>query len=186
MKHVKKLFAIIAGFVMPALSFASDSSAIITEVRTSQPYHAIVMEGDAKITLVQDEVPGLSLTGTEDQLLNMTTYLRNDTLYILQTNNYDVDGKRTEILINVDDLTSLDVQGNSLVEAYGYINTDILSIKVDKGAVVNLDVRALKIKSEVLGCGTVHLSGTAGSFLSDCEGCGLLDMHDLSVLDTKI
>ena len=74
----------------------------------------------------------------------------------------------------------------TLVEADGYINTDILSIKVDKGAVVSLDVRALKVKSEILGCGSVRLSGTVGTFLSDCEGCGMIDLAEMRVLDRAI
>ncbi|HRH67436.1 MAG TPA: DUF2807 domain-containing protein [Bacteroidia bacterium] len=185
MKHVKILLALLAGFLAPALSNAFAKPSRLTETRTSKAYHAIVMEGNAKITLVQDDAPGLSLTGTKDQLLNMTTFLKNDTLYIIQTNNYDVKGERTEILINVDNLTLLDIKGNSVVEAYGYIDTDILSIKVDNGAVVNLDVRALKVKSAVLGCGSIQLSGTAGSFLSDCQGCGSIDLHALRILDKE-
>ena len=186
MKQVKILFAIVAGFLFPALSNASDSSEKITEKRSSQPYHSIIVLGNAQIKLVQDEMPGLSLSGTKDQLMNMSTYLRNDTLYIIKTNNYDVNGKRTKISVNVDNLTLLDVKGNTLVEADGYINTDILSIKVDKGAVVSLDVRALKVKSEILGCGSVRLSGTVGTFLSDCEGCGMIDLAEMRVLDRAI
>ncbi|HNP48032.1 MAG TPA: DUF2807 domain-containing protein [Bacteroidia bacterium] len=182
MKQVKLILAVLTGFLVPVFSQASGATKKITETRTSEAYHSIVVEGNAKITLVQDETPGLTVTGTEDQIMNMTTYLKNDTLYILQTNNHDVKGERTEITINVDNLTLLDVRGNTSVEAHGFINTDILSIKVDKGAVVNLDVRALKVKSAVLGSGSVELRGTTGSSFSNCEGCGSLDLHNLSIL----
>lgn len=185
MKRFTIFLALAAIFAAPAVSSAASTTEVVTESRTSAPFHAIVVRGEAEIILVPEGSPGLLVEGTRTQLMDLTSFLKNDTLYILQTNPSPKKQARPRVTINIDNLTLLDVKGETTVVAYGNINSDILTIKVDEGADVNLDVRALKVKSSVLGCGTIHLSGTADIFLSDCVGCGMIDMHDLTVLDKK-
>ncbi|HNS11815.1 MAG TPA: DUF2807 domain-containing protein [Bacteroidia bacterium] len=122
-----------------------------SEVRSSDPYHNIAMVGDAELVLVPSDKFEISLEGSKDQIINMVTILKNDTLFIQQTNKKDRKNSRTRILVSVNGLKALHVKGNTDVTANGYINSDILTIKAEQGAVVNLDLKASKVKSKTLG-----------------------------------
>ena len=111
------------------------------------------MQGDAEIILVPSDKFDITLEGTSDQLMNMVTLLKDDTLFIVQTNNKDKKSQRTRIVLNLDQLVSLHVKGKTEVTAKGYINTNRLTIRAEDGAVVNLDVRATKEKTKTLGYG---------------------------------
>src|SRR5690349_3081171 len=85
---------------------SQNSDVMISEARTSQPYHHLHIKGEMNIKLVQNETPGLTVQGTSYQLGNTVTMLRNDTLFIFQTNVHKRDSK-TFLAINVNDLVSL-------------------------------------------------------------------------------
>lgn len=135
-------------------------SALISELRTSKPYHAIVMKGDAELILVPSDKFEITLEGTEAQIMNMVTLLKDDTLFITQTNNKDKKNQRTRVIVGIDELVALHVKGKTDVSANGYINTNILTIRAEEGAVVNLDVRALKVKAKSLGSSSINISGS--------------------------
>ncbi len=169
------------------LSFTNTLQAgakIVSEVRTSDPYHAIIVEGDAEIVLIPSGKFGITVEGTHDQLINMTTLLKNDTLFIVQTNNKDYNKQRTRLLINVDELTGLHIKGNTLVTASGLINTDILTIHAEDGAVVNLDVRALKVNSKTLGCSSINISGSTEVAFVNAGRRGSITINDLNCIVT--
>ncbi len=159
-------------------NFAKAESAIISELRTSNPYHAIVMNGDAELILVPSDKFEITLEGTEAQILNMVTLLKNDTLFIIQTNNKDKKNQRTKVMVNIDDLVALHVKGKTDVSANGYINTNILTIRAEEGAVVNLDVRALKVKAKTLGCSYINITGSPEIIWSGQSICSKTDAFD--------
>src|SRR5689334_6364844 len=69
------------------------SSDVITETRTSSPFHSIQVKGEFEIKLMQDQEPFLTVEGTEYQVGNTVTILRNDTLFITQPNRHKGDRK---------------------------------------------------------------------------------------------
>jgi hypothetical protein len=130
---------------------ASTGKDITSEVRTSAPFHSIDVLGDAELVLIPSDDYTITLEGTGDQLMNMVTLLKNDTLFIVQTNKKDKKDQRTKILVNVNDLSSLHVKGKTNVSANGYINTETMNIRAEEGAAVNLDLRASKSKTKLTG-----------------------------------
>lgn len=144
---------IVIGFAQSIFAEAE----LISETRSSNPYHAIVMQGNAELILMPSKNFEITLEGTKDQITNMVTLLKNDTLFVTQTNDKDKKNKRTKIIIHVDELLAIHVKGNTEVTANGYINTDKLTIRAEEGAVVNLDVRALNVKNKALGRSNFHL-----------------------------
>ncbi len=165
---MKKVILFSAAFVMlfSFAQYAKAETAKTSEVRTSKPYHSIVMKGDAELILVPSEKFDITLEGTEDQIMNMVTLLKDDTLFIVQMNNRDRKNQRTRIMVSVDELVALHVKGKTEVSASGYINTNILTIRAEEGAVVNLDIRALKVKAKTLGCSFIHITGSHEIFWS--------------------
>lgn len=165
-------------------ALAQSENVLATEERTSAPYHYIHIKGDMNIRIVQDEIPGVTLEGTNYQLENTVTLLRNDTLFVYQTNVRRSDNK-TRLLINVENVSMLEVDGNSKVDGSGLINSDYLTIRAYNGAQIKLDVRALKVDSKVTGCSTINISGITASVSENSDECGIIDSHLLDVMDQR-
>ena len=158
---------------------------VITESRTSAPYHHIQIKGEMKVKLLQDKMPGVTVEGTNYQTGNTVTMLRNDTLFIYQTNIRRTDAK-TIIKINVDDLASLEVTGRTTVNSNGLVNTDYLIIRAYAGAQIKLDVRAMEVDSRATGCGVIDVTGSTVNFSESIDECSIIDSHSLDVLDKQV
>ncbi|MEO8088063.1 MAG: DUF2807 domain-containing protein [Bacteroidota bacterium] len=184
MKNKMTMFIAVLVTLSMNLYAQSSNNAIVTETRTSNPFHYIHIKGQMNVKIVQHDVPGVAVEGTTYQLNNTITYLRNDTLFVFQNNVRKQDSK-TFVEIRVDDISFLEVSGNSKVDCTGLINTDFLTIRAYDGAQIKLDVRALKVDSKVTGCSFIDLSGIAASNASNIEGCGRIDTHLLQVLDER-
>jgi hypothetical protein len=129
---------------MTGTFFLNAKEIIESESRTSNPYHFIVIKGNFDVTLIQNETPGITVMGTNSQVKNTVTMLKDDTLYVYVINE-SKSTKRTEVKINVNELNSLAVDGKSKVEGIGLVNSNQISIKADGGAEINLNVSKDKI-----------------------------------------
>ena len=181
---MKNHILLIALPVALSMNVLAQSNTIITEPRTSAPYHHLHIKGEMNVKLLQNEVPGVSVEGTAYQTGNTVTMLRNDTLYVYQTNVRKTDNK-TFVTINVDELVSLDVNGKTRVNCSGLVNTDYLTIRAHGGAQIKLDVRALKVDSRATECGYIDLSGSSASSVESMDECSSIDSHSMDVIDRK-
>ncbi len=181
---MKNHILLIALPVALSMNVLAQSNTIITEPRTSAPYHHLHIKGEMNVKLIQNEVPGVTVEGTSYQTGNTITMLRNDTLFVYQTNIRKRD-RKTSVTINVDGLVSLEVSGKTRVNCSGLVNTDYLTIKAIEGAQIKLDVRALKVDSRAAACGFIDLSGSTVTKTESADECSIIDSHLLDVLDKR-
>ena len=175
--------AVLTALSMQVIAQDNDSF-LVTEARTSAPFSYISIQGGLNVKIVQDNLPGVTVRGTKFQVGNTVTWLRNDTLFVFQNNIRRQDG-RTSLTISVENISLIEVNGNTRVDCTGLINTDLLTVRALNGAQIKLDVRALKVDSKVTGCGTIDISGIAASNEENVEGCGVIDTHMLDVMDQR-
>lgn len=170
-----------------ALQMAANccNSSLVSESRTSKPYHFINITGEMNVKIIQEKIPGVLVEGSNFQLDNTVTVLRNDTLFVFEANKRKNDGK-VSLSINVENMTMLEVSGKSIVYCEGMINSDLISIKALNGARIKLDLHALNVKSNVSGCGFIDLSGMVGSISKQTDGCGSIDSNSLFIVDDII
>jgi hypothetical protein len=180
--NILPLIALSVVFAMNA--HAQNSNAVVTEPRTSKPYHHLQIKGEMNIKLVESDMPGLVVRGNPYQLGNTVTMLKNDTLFIYQANTRKTDSK-TFLSINVSELVSLEVSGKTRVNCTGLVNTDYLTIRAYSGAQIKLDVRALKVDSRAMGCGYIDLSGSTVSNAESIDECSVIDSRMMDVVDKK-
>ena len=154
------------------------------EVRVSQPYHFIHISGNFYVDLVQSAKPGVTVTATPFNIVNTVTMLRNDTLFVYQVNT-DASSRYTRVQIAIDNLVALEVAGRTRVNGKGLVNADYLTLKATDGAVIRLDVRALKIQSKATGCSFIGLSGTVASSVEMQEDCSHIDSKQLDVMEVS-
>jgi hypothetical protein len=175
------LIAMLVTFAMYVVA-QGNNNAVVTESRTSRPYHFIIITGEMNVKLIQDENPGVAVEGNKYQLDNTITIVKNDTLIVYQTNIRKKDSK-TFVAINADNLVLLSVNGKSKVDCAGLVHSDYLTIRANNGAIIKIDVRALSVKSEVSNCGFISLAGSAIENNENITGCGIIDSHLLDVVD---
>jgi hypothetical protein len=116
----------------------------ITEKRVSETYHFVKINGEMNVNLVQNNEPGVVVTGSAYQIANTITILRNDTLFVYQTNIRQGETK-PDIEINIQDITMLEVSGKSIVYCSGIENKDYIIVKAKDGAEIKMDVKAKKV-----------------------------------------
>jgi hypothetical protein len=180
-----KITILIVMLVAWAMNVTAQSSDVyFSETRTSKPYHFIHISGEMNVKIVQDETPGVTVEGTGYQIGNTITMLRNDTLFVYQTNTRSTDSK-TRIVINANDIVLLEVIGKTKVDCSGLVNTDYLTVRAKEGAQIKLDVRALKVDSRVTGCSFIMLTGSTVSNVEATDGCGVIDSHLLDLMERK-
>lgn len=172
------------------LTFSFSTSGAITkdqisETRTSHPYHAIVIKGELDVMLVPSKNWEITVEGTKDQVWNLVTLLKDDTLFVTELNRKSGQKTRTGVQISVNDLASIHVIGESKVSASAYINSDFLNIRAEAGAIVNLDVRALKVNSKVIGCSSITVSGSTDISIRDMGTCGIINHNELDALERR-
>jgi hypothetical protein len=144
----KKISLLIAMSVTLAMNVVAQSNndAILSESRTSKPFHNINIIGEMNVKIVQDETPSVSVDGNKYQLDNTITMLRSDTLFVYQTNIRQRD-RRTSVTINANGITRLEVSGKTKVDCLKMTNTDYLTVSAKDGAQIKLDVRSRKAQS---------------------------------------
>jgi hypothetical protein len=179
---MKTMFALLAAVVLQASAAFAGTRQPVTETLQSDPYHAIVIKGDLEVVLVPSDKFEVAVQGTAYQVKNVTVFRNNDTLYVTEVNKNGRHRSPARVEIRVKDLALLDVTGSTSVHASGYINTDILSIRANEGATVNLDVRALQVKTRVFGCGKIRLTGTSGDLTCQAGECRRMDLSGLDVV----
>jgi hypothetical protein len=180
-----KITIIIAMLFASAMIVSAQSNEVyFSEMRTSKPYHFIHIKGEMNVKIVQDETPGVVVEGTQYHLGNTVTILRNDTLFVYQTNTRSTDGK-TRLIIKANDVVLLEVIGKSKVDCSGLVNSDYITVRAKEGAQIKLDVRALKVDSKVTGCSFISISGNTVSMIESADECGFIDSHLLHVFDHR-
>jgi hypothetical protein len=182
-KMKKKLILLVALLtasieVLPQIPGTSS----VSEGRTSAPYHFIHISGNLFVDLVQAPDPGVTVTATPFNVANTITLLKNDTLFVYQLNT-DSRSRYTRVQIAIDNLVALEVSGHTRVNGKGLVNADYLTLKATDGAVIRLDVRALKIQSRATGCSYIGLSGTVACSVEMQEDCSHIDSRQLDVMD---
>ena len=184
MKIKLKMMVLAFTLITMQLAVKATGKNPVTDVRTSKPYHYLLITGTLDIKIEQGNEFGITVKGNQDQVYNTITWRRNDTLFVYQTNN--VKGEmRTKVIIRVDNLVLLEAKGDVKVDCSGYINSDMLTVRAYDGAKIKLDVRALKVESKATGSSHIDISGISVSSVEDVEDSATIDSQRLEVLDNK-
>lgn len=152
-----------------------NNNGLVSQSRSSKPYHYINIKGEMNVKIIQDKTPGVTVEGSKFQVDNTISMLRDDTLFVYQA-NIRKESKVT-VTINVDNISLIEVNGKTNVECDGFINTDFLTVRTFNGARIKLDVRALHVDTKATGCSSIDVSGLVGSIIESRDGCSVIDSH---------
>lgn len=180
----------------------------VTETRPVGAFSAVELSGPWHVVIDVQGKPGLSLTGRRDELDEIVTEMRGDTLLVHSRNHvgfnlhFNVGRHHDEPTVHITaaQLKSLRMNGSGDVEL-NRVQGDVLTIadsgsgdlaasgavrqlSVSNGGSGDLDLRdlaAADVKLDMNGSGDVHLAGLTNSLSAEVNGSGDLSADGLRV-----
>jgi hypothetical protein len=174
---VSKLFAEPG---LPAQTLHDDAD---TRTYKVQPFTKIYLEGGYKVILEQGSQPGLRIKTDEDNFEYIDVQSDAESLSLkIKKKHFDFD--ELVLYITFTNLEKLEIEGGIRLETKGYVDLKDFYMHVSGGAVIEMNLKANKLK--LIGEGGVkfEFDGIADELDATISGAGYLDAIDLKTKRT--
>ena len=174
---VSKLFA------APGIPVQESRNDTDTRTYKVQPFTKIYLEGGYKVILEQGAQPGLRIKTDEDNFEYIDVQSDAESLSLkIKKKHFDFD--ELVLYITFKDLEKLEIEGGIRLETKGYVDLKDFYMHVSGGAVIEMNLKANKLK--VIGEGGVkfEFDGIADELDATISGAGYLDAIDLKTKRT--
>jgi hypothetical protein len=152
-----------------------------------QPFTKVYLEGSFKVILEQGNQVGLRIKTDEDNFkyIDVVTDAQSLTLKITKK-HFDFD--ELILYITFKELTDLEIEGGICIETKGYINLKDFKLKVQGGAVVEMNLKVQKFHLSGEGGVKMQFDGIADELIATLSGAGYLNSLELKTrnVDVKI
>jgi hypothetical protein len=161
----------------------------VTEDRAVGPVEEVALSGVGNLTLVQGDVPGLSVTADDNILPLLETETSGRKLIIRTKTGFSLRPKSPiNYTLTVPRLEKASISGSGNIKAEKWTGGD-LSVRVSGAG--NIALRGLTCKAlslNISGSGNATLGGTAESVTTQISGSGDIDAAGLQVktADVKV
>ncbi len=140
-------------------------SAEVSEVRDVSEFSRIVIESSADVNLKVGETQRVEVFAEDDEIGDVLTRVRNDTLYIT------IDSKRrrhhgANLEISLKTLEGIEIDGSG----------DVVATNVDSN----------QLEIEIDGSGDVDLDGSCGTLTIDVSGSGDINSRNLKCANASV
>ncbi len=162
-----------------AFSFSSnESNEMQTDVFNPGEFYGLISNANANIIIEQGNKHAIKIVGTHRQIENIHIRVVDGALLIDGN-----EGSPVTIYLTAEDLSLIEVNGNSKVLVNGIVNSDILLLKADDNGSIKADIRALKVGLIVRGKGRLIVSGTCGDCFTRISEYGNIITNHLDALN---
>lgn len=158
--------------------FEKGNGNIISEKREVGDFSSIRVGGSFDVLLEHGKDNRLMIIADENLQPFIMTEVRGNTLEIMQERKL-ISKEKLRIVIVYDDLASIRVTGAASIHNEGYIQQEMLDLRVDGAAIVDLKIRTDRLKVVLSGAGVIKLSGDTGSQDLNLTGAGGLKAFNL-------
>jgi hypothetical protein len=155
----------------------------ISQERGIPPFTSVSFSGEGNVNIIQDGTTKLKLTGDDNILDNVETYVQDDVLYIRPKKCYS---GSIDAYVNMGAVSSISLKGSGNIVGGTKITSDDLAIEISGSGKIMAGLEAKKLKVTVSGSGESTLIGTADDFTYDVSGSGRLSAYKLDVKRGKI
>ncbi len=162
-----------------AFSFSSnESNEMQTDVFNPGEFYGLISNANANIIIEQGNKHAIKIVGTHRQIENIHIRVVDGAL-LIDSN----EGSPVTIYLTAEDLSLIEVNGNSKVLVNGIVNSDILLLKAGDNGSIKADIRALKVGLIVRGKGRLIVSGTCGDCFTRISEYGNINTNHLDALN---
>ncbi len=176
-KYIICLF-IIYTFSMPEALSETQWDDDIERTYEVSDFNRIYIEGGFKVILEESDTPGLRIKADEETFehIDVESTRFSSQLKIVKK-HFDLEG--VILYISFVELDEIHIEGGVKLETKGYLDLDNLSIYVEGGAIIEMEIKANEIHLNGEGGVYFDLKGIANSLNAKISGAGHLDAEKL-------
>ena len=175
---MKKLFL----FLAPLFLIYTQPTWAQKETRQVSSFSRISMGISADLYIRQGDRTTVTLQGDEDDLENITTEVKNATLYIKhERSGWNWRLGRVEIYVTTPEINEISLGGSGKVTGENRFSSDGMVLRVSGSGRMDLELAVDDLSLSISGSGKIYLSGEADRADLRISGSGNLDAENLIV-----
>lgn len=165
--------------------FERGNGDIVTERRSVNDFDQLRIGGNFDVLLKKGSSTWIQIHTDENLLSLIDTEVHDKILEITQQKKL-ISKRKIELIINYIDIKKVRVMGAALIKNEDYLLTDDLEIRMDGVGIIDLKIRAQKLKAILSGAGIVKLAGEVQEQDLNLTGTGKLEALDLESKECRI
>lgn len=143
----------------------------------------IHLKGGYKVYLIQGNKNSLTVKATDDDVFDYLK-IRNDRSSLgLEIDRERFDFDRVNLYITFKDLERIEIEGGVRLETKGYLDLKDISVSVEGGAKIDMDMKARNVDVSGEGGVLYELKGVADRLNVHLSGAGHVDASELKTKD---
>lgn len=180
---LKLFISLILVTVFTVTVFAQDEDGWATKNYDLGDFTQIRLDGGFKVNLIQGDECSIKVkTTNEDVFENLKIKKYQDEVFIDMDMSF-FEYRRVSLYITFKTLEKLSVEGGINLKTNGYLDLKNLSVNIEGGANVDLDIKAFEVKFYGEGGFLVEMQGVADKLDVTIKGAGHVSASELKTKD---
>jgi hypothetical protein len=144
----------------------------------SNSFNQVKFTGGYNIELIQGETESLTLMKKKESASDVKYWVEDSVLYV-RNDTQGIRPEETHIKLKFKDLKQIHIEGGATLKSREPLQFDTLSIKLEGGANLRLQLNVNHLYTYAAGGVNMELTGTANRFEAITEGAGNIDADHL-------
>lgn len=179
------LFAavLLSGCMGPSCVIGSGN--LINETRMVDSFNSIELQGSSNLYLTQGLPQPLRIEAEDNILKALNIHVEAGKL-IIGTEACITTTKPIKIYATTKDVNRLEISGSGTISSKSKILADSLDLALSGTGIIDLELKAKRVRTEMAGSGTIRLRGAADDHNTFISGSGKIGAYDLTTKRSKI
>lgn len=145
----------------------------------------IHLKGGYKVYLIQGKENSLTVKASDGDVFDYLKIRNNSSSLGLEIDRERFDFDRVNLYITFKDLERVEIEGGVRLKTEGYLNLNDISVSVEGGAKIELDMKARNVEINGEGGVLFELNGVADRLNVHLSGAGHVDASELKTKDVS-
>lgn len=164
------------------LLFTAQNVDAQSETREVGPFDIVHIAGPYEVTLTSGKEGTISLSGDDEDLENIESYIKKGKLIIKKKNKSwlsDWTSGKVTIRIPIEEISSVILSGSGKIKSQKTITANRFKTVISGSGDIDLEVEATSVEGTLTGSGDLHLSGKTERVEFQITGSGDITAQDL-------
>jgi hypothetical protein len=171
--------------VFSITAFAQDEDDWATKTYEVGDFSQIALDGGFKVYLIQGDHCSVTVKSTDDNVFGNIKVKRNQSEVSIQLDASFFVFHRVSLYITFKTLEKLNIEGGVNLKTNGYLNLENISVNVEGGANIDLDMKAQNVLVYGEGGFLFELKGVADRLDVTIKGAGHVSAAELKTKDVS-
>ena len=165
--------------------FAQEEDDWATKTYEVGEFSQIALDGGFKVNLIQGDKCSVTVKSTNNEVFDKIKINRNQNEVLVKLDASSVMFNRVSLYITFKTLEKLNIEGGVNLKTNGYLDLSNLSVNVEGGANIDLNMKAQKVKVYGEGGFLFELKGVADALDVTIKGAGHVSASELKTKDVS-